>query len=106
MTARAKAGVRRIIAYTSKGAFDYLRSRDTVHGFYVPEFNFSRYAQPGVLNQFDFTVAHAGVYRAQCTQFCGLYHADMLFSVKVVPPAQFQAWLSTTQAAQAAGTSA
>lgn len=75
-----------------------LRSRDVVHGFFVPEFNFSRYAQPGVLNQFDFTVNHPGVYRGQCTQFCGLYHSLMLFHVVAMPPAQFQAWLSAESA--------
>lgn len=71
-----------------------LRSKDVIHGFYVPEFNFSRYAQPGHLNMFDFTPTAAGVYRAQCTQFCGLYHSIMLFHVVVLPPAQFQAWLA------------
>jgi cytochrome c oxidase subunit 2 len=76
-----------------------LRSKDVVHGFYVPEFNFSRYAQPGVLNQFDFTVSHPGVYRAQCTQFCGLYHSLMLFHVVAMPPAQFRAWLSSQSTA-------
>lgn len=76
-----------------------LRSRDTVHGFFVPEFNFSRYAQPGVLNQFDFTVSRTGVYRAQCTQFCGLYHSLMQFHVVAMAPAQFQAWLSAQEAA-------
>jgi len=75
----------------------YLRSKDTIHGFYVPEFNFSRYAQPGVLNTFDLTVQKAGIYRAQCTQFCGLYHSDMFFHVVARPPAQFQAWLSSQQ---------
>ena len=29
-----------------------LTSTDVIHGFYVKEFNFSRYALPGVLNQF------------------------------------------------------
>ena len=72
-----------------------LRSRDTVHGFYVPKFNFSRYAQPGVLNEFDFTVNQPGVYRGQCTQLCGLYHSLMLFHVVAMSPADFQAWLST-----------
>ena len=32
---------------------------------------------------------HTGNYRGQCTQFCGLYHSEMFFSVKAVPPAQF-----------------
>lgn len=89
----------------------YLRSKDTIHGFYVPQFNFSRYAQPGVLNKFDLTVQHTGVYRAQCTQFCGLYHSEMFFHVVALPPAQFQQWLSsersltTTAAVRPAGAS-
>ncbi len=72
-----------------------LRSRDVVHGFFVPEFNFSRYAQPGVLNKFDFTVSKPGVYRAQCTQYCGLYHSLMFFHVVAMPPSKFHAWLSS-----------
>jgi len=71
-----------------------LVTQDVIHGFYVPAFNFSRYAQPGVTNQFDLTpIAKPGDYRAQCTQLCGLYHALMFFHVTTLPPAQFQAWL-------------
>jgi cytochrome c oxidase subunit 2 len=73
----------------------YLRSKDTIHGFYVPQFNFSRYAQPGVLNKFDLTVQKTGIYRAQCTQFCGLYHSEMFFHVVALPGAQFQQWLDS-----------
>jgi cytochrome c oxidase subunit II len=74
-----------------------LRSKDTIHGFYVPQFNFSRYAQPGWTNRFDFTVVHPGIYRAQCTQFCGLFHSEMFFHVVALPPAQFQQWISSEQ---------
>ena len=76
-----------------------LQSKDTIHGFYVPQFNFSRYAQPGVMNQFDFNVVHPGVYRAQCTQFCGLYHSIMFFHVVALPNAQFQTWVHSEQQA-------
>jgi cytochrome c oxidase subunit II len=72
-----------------------LRSRDTVHGFYVPQFNFSRYAQPGILNHFQFTVKRPGIYRAQCSQFCGLYHSEMFFHVVGLPPNQYRAWLAS-----------
>ena len=71
-----------------------LVSQDVIHGFYVPEFNFSRYAQPGVTNQFDLTPEASSKpkdYRGQCTQLCGLYHALMFFHVTTLPPAQFQA---------------
>ena len=64
----------------------YLRSYDVLHGFYVPEFNFSRYASPGYWTSFDFNVLHNGVYRGQCTQLCGLYHSLMFFNVRSVSP--------------------
>ena len=80
-----------------------LVSADVVHGFYIPQFNFDRYAQPGVTNVFDFTTSQAGIFTGQCTQYCGLYHSEMLFSVKVESPTAFQQWLTTTQASQAQG---
>jgi cytochrome c oxidase subunit 2 len=39
-------------------------------------------------------VVATGTYNGQCTQICGLYHSEMLFSVKAVTPADFQTWLS------------
>ena len=78
----------------------YLRSYDVLHGFYVPQFNFSRYASPGYWTSFDMNVADNGVYRGQCTQLCGLYHSLMFFNVRAVPAAQYQSWLRTTRTFQ------
>ncbi|MHB8220046.1 MAG: cytochrome c oxidase subunit II [Acidimicrobiales bacterium] len=75
----------------------YLRSADVMHGFYVPQFNFSRYALPGVTNQFDLNAVHTGTFRGQCTNLCGLYHSLMIFQVKAVTPSQFQAWIHQQQ---------
>jgi cytochrome c oxidase subunit II len=69
-----------------------LVSDDVIHGFYVRDFNFSRYALPGVVNVFDLTVTKAGTYYGQCTQICGLYHSEMVFQVKAVSPSAFRAW--------------
>ncbi len=71
-----------------------LRSDDVVHEFYVHAFNFGRFAQPGVRNVFEFTPTKTGVYPGQCTEYCGLYHSEMLFSVRVVTPTQYHHWLS------------
>lgn len=79
-----------------------LQSSDVVHTFYIPAFNFGRYALPGVTNHFDFTPTVAGVFDGRCAQFCGLYHSEMLFSVRVVPPGAFQAWLATRSSTGAA----
>jgi heme/copper-type cytochrome/quinol oxidase subunit 2 len=32
------------------------------------------------------------VFAGECAEFCGLRHADMLFTVHVVSPGAFQAW--------------
>lgn len=74
-----------------------LVSNDVVHSFLVPQFLFSRMALPGVRNHFAFTVRRAGIYRGQCNNFCGLYHAQMFFHVVALPPAQFAAWVHGPQ---------
>ncbi len=76
-----------------------LVSDDVIHGFYVRDFNFSRYALPGVTNFFDLDVLHTGTYNGQCTQICGLYHSEMLFSVRAVTPAAFRLWAAAQVAA-------
>jgi cytochrome c oxidase subunit 2 len=80
----------------------YLRSYDVLHGFYVPEFNFSRYASPGYWTDFNLDILHNGVYRGQCTQLCGLYHSIMFFNVRAVSPGAYQTWLRTEGAFQRA----
>jgi cytochrome c oxidase subunit II len=84
-----------------------LTSNDVVHGFYIKKFNFSRYALPGVINEFTFDALDQGWYFGQCTQLCGLYHSLMWFRVHVVTPTQYQSWLTTMAAnAKALSTSA
>ena len=72
-----------------------LTSTDAIHGFYVHDFNFSRFALPGVYNQFTFRAINNGTFFGQCTQLCGMYHSIMFFRVKVVSPADYQTWLKT-----------
>jgi cytochrome c oxidase subunit 2 len=76
-----------------------LVSNDVVHGFYVAAFDFDRYAQPGVVNRFDFTPRQLGEFQGRCSQFCGLHHDQMLFNVRVVTPSQFKQWLATNSSA-------
>ena len=83
-----------------------LTSSDVIHGFYVKAFNFSRYALPGVLNQFTFNAVQTGTFFGQCTQLCGLYHSLMWFRVKVVTPTQYAAWLASFHNSAAAAAAA
>jgi cytochrome c oxidase subunit II len=85
-----------------------LTSTDVLHGFYIRDFNFSRYALPGVTNEFTFRAQNTGTFFGQCSQLCGLYHTIMYFKVKVVTPAQYAAWLQSfeTPAGKAAAAAA
>ena len=66
----------------------------------------SRDAIPGQENEFDVDVLdrtgdfpNTGV----CAEFCGLDHAYMRFDVRIVTPAEFQAWAAEhAQQSQAA----
>jgi cytochrome c oxidase subunit 2 len=78
-----------------------LQSRDVIHGFYVPAFLFKRDVIPGKTNVFDFKVDQPGTYSGQCTQFCGLLHWDMVFSVRAVSRPEFDAWVVAAKATPA-----
>lgn len=73
-----------------------LRSKDVIHAFYAPQFLFKRDVVPGRENAFEFTVdpADAGqTFRGQCAELCGTYHGSMLFTVKALSAADYDAWL-------------
>ncbi|MDH5314822.1 MAG: cytochrome c oxidase subunit II [Actinomycetota bacterium] len=75
-----------------------LTSNDVIHAFWVPDFLYKRDAIPGHVNEFDVTPTVLGTYHGVCSEFCGLHHAYMTFTVRVVEPDAFDAWLSDTAA--------
>ena len=77
----------------------HLQSRDVMHEFYVPALLFMRNALPGHPNDFDFTPTKLGTYPGQCAEFCGLWHSKMTFMLKVVPEADYTAWVQSEKAA-------
>ena len=80
-----------------------LVSADVVHTFYVPQTLFKRQAIPGTVNEFDLTFEKTGLFHGQCTQFCGLQHADMVYRVRVVTQGEYQSWLAAATRRGAAG---
>ncbi|MGZ8579179.1 MAG: cytochrome c oxidase subunit II [Actinomycetota bacterium] len=70
-----------------------LTSNDVIHSFWVPDFLYKHDAIPGRTFEFDVTPTELGTYAGECAEFCGLNHAYMTFSVRVVEPSEFQAWM-------------
>ncbi|HEU0074680.1 MAG TPA: cytochrome c oxidase subunit II [Dehalococcoidia bacterium] len=77
-----------------------VRSTDVVHSFSAPNTLYKIQAIPGTINQMHLVIEEEGVYIGQCYQFCGLRHSDMLFVIDARSEADYEAWLSETQAAQ------
>jgi len=70
-----------------------LNARDVIHSFWVPAFLQKRDMIPGKTNYIRFTPTKEGTYDGKCAELCGEYHSEMLFRVKVVSDAEFQAHL-------------
>jgi cytochrome c oxidase subunit II len=77
--------------------------QDVIHSFYVREFLFKRDAFPGHVNTFDLTITKPGDYGGQCTEYCGLAHQAMRFTVRAVPRPEFEAWVAKAKKEQASG---
>jgi cytochrome c oxidase subunit II len=76
-----------------------LNARDVIHSFWVPAFLQKRDMIPGKTNYIRFTPTKEGTYDGKCAELCGEYHSEMLFRVKVVSEAEFQAHLEELKAA-------
>jgi cytochrome c oxidase subunit 2 len=70
-----------------------LTSADVIHSFWVPQLSGKLDANPGDMNILHLKASTEGVYRGQCTEFCGIQHANMGFLVIAEPPELFEAWL-------------
>jgi cytochrome c oxidase subunit 2 len=70
-----------------------VRTADVIHSLWVPRLNRKIDMIPGRTNDVVFQADHAGAYRGQCAEFCGLQHAHMSLWVFAEPRARFEAWL-------------
>jgi len=80
-----------------------LHSADVNHSFFVPNFLFKMDLLAGKDNYFEFTPNRLGTFQGKCAELCGAYHSRMLFIVKVVSPADYQAHLEALKAAGQTG---
>lgn len=75
-----------------------LVSPDVIHSFWVPDFLFKMDVIPGKTNQFELTPNKVGTFPGRCAELCGVDHARMLFTVKVVDKAEFDQYIADLKA--------
>jgi cytochrome c oxidase subunit 2 len=69
-----------------------LKSADVIHAFWVPALAGKTQTIPGQVNRQWIQADHLGVYRGQCTQYCGAQHAHMAFEVIAEREQDYRQW--------------
>jgi cytochrome c oxidase subunit 2 len=67
-------------------------SRDVIHSWWIPRLNGKRDMVPGRVHTVRLEADEPGIYAGQCTEFCGLSHANMRMEVIAMMPDDFEAW--------------
>ena len=72
---------------------------DVIHSWTIPAFGVKQDAVPGRLAELWFNVEPGmeGVYFGQCSELCGIAHAYMPITVKVVSQEAYDAWLAASK---------
>jgi cytochrome c oxidase subunit 2 len=68
-------------------------SRDVIHSYWIPKLNGKRDMVPGRVHFLRLETERPGIYAGQCTEFCGLSHANMRMEAVALDPADFQRWV-------------
>lgn len=76
-----------------------LASGDVIHSFWIPQLAGKMDVIPGQVNTTWLQADRPGVYRGQCTAFCGVQHANMALRVIADTPADFAKWQANQLAA-------
>jgi cytochrome c oxidase subunit 2 len=71
-----------------------ITANDVLHAWALPSFGVKRDAVPGRINETWFKAEKVGTYYGQCSELCGIKHAFMPITVKVVSEEDYQEWLS------------
>jgi len=66
---------------------------DVIHAWTIPAFGVKQDAVPGRIAQLWFKADKVGIYFGQCSELCGIAHAYMPITVKVVSEEEYAAWL-------------
>jgi len=78
-----------------------------IHNFWVPALAGKIYAIPGHITHLNLEAdlskvsdGHPVTYSGQCSEFCGLSHANMRFKVVAESPSDFAAWVAEQRTVQ------
>ena len=74
-----------------------ITANDVLHAWALPSFGVKRDAVPGRINETWFKAEKVGTYYGQCSELCGIKHAFMPITVKVVSEEDYAEWLASAK---------
>jgi cytochrome c oxidase subunit 2 len=86
-----------IVVPKGEDVYFTVTSRDVIHGFAVPELGLKQDAIPDQEITIKTTPLETGTFQGYCTEYCGVSHSQMYFTVKVVPQDQYQQFIEEQQ---------
>jgi cytochrome c oxidase subunit 2 len=72
-------------------------SQDVLHAFFIPAFRIKKDVIPGYYHTQWFIATKPGRYHLFCAEFCGTKHSEMIGTVTVLEPADYEKWLEETR---------
>lgn len=75
-----------------------ITSRDVIHSFWIIDFLYKKDMYIGKDNSWSFIPTRVGEFDGKCAELCGEYHSMMLFNVKVVEQAEYDAYIESLRA--------
>jgi len=71
-----------------------ITANDVLHAWALPSFGVKRDAVPGRINETWFKAEKVGTFYGQCSELCGIQHAFMPITVRVVTDEEYAIWLA------------
>lgn len=71
-----------------------MTSVDVIHSFYIPNARLKRDTADGFTTRLRFTPDKLGAYPIVCAELCGIGHATMRSTLRVVSKAEFAKWVA------------
>lgn len=87
-----------IVVPVGKTVVMQITAGDVIHSWTIPAFGVKQDAVPGRLAQLWFSAEREGIYFGQCSELCGIAHAYMPITVKVVSEQVYEQWLAAAKA--------
>jgi cytochrome c oxidase subunit 2 len=88
-----------LVLPANRTVYLYVTSEDVIHSVHVPELGLKQDAFPGEYQLIRTELTGTGDYRLYCAELCGVGHAEMLSTVRIVDQDDYESWLAEKRTA-------